>query len=230
MSAPLILVIDDEEPLLRLLKLELGQQGYEVVVASTGAEGLATMEERAPELVLLDYRMLDMDGLEVLQRIRAISDVPVIMLSAFANEDVKVRAMQAGADDFVSKPFLVARLEDSIRYILGKGRGEASSSSLLSYGTVEIDLQQRQVRNASGLVPLTRSEWLLIEQLARTPGEPRLYQELLSRVWGPEYRDDLAFLRVVIDRVNDKISDGTGGPGLIRPYLGVGYYLSSKAD
>ena len=209
-----------------MLRLELSTQGYEVLTSSNGVEALEIFAQRRPHVVILDLIMEGESGLDLLRRIKSSADTPVIVISAESGKDAVLEAMSVGADDFIAKPFHPQRVSDSVELLLKKGRGEPANPVVVA-GNVHVDLVRRIVTRDGEHVPLSRSEWQLLEQLARSPGEPRLYQELLSKVWGSEYRDEVAFLRVWIDRLRAKLGDARQQPQVILPYLDVGYLLDA---
>lgn len=222
-----LLIVDDEPAILRLLRLQLAND-YSLLTAENGQQALERFVANQPDLVLLDVLLPDMSGLDVLKAIRAQSDVPVILMTAHSSESVRIQALGLGADDFVSKPFVPEHLLASIRFLLARGEGVAAPGSRLVVGDVEIDLQHRIVRRAGQIVPLTHSEWTIIELLARQRGEPRLHQEILSQVWGSEYQNDIDYLAVWVKRLRAKLGDGDTEPRIILPYLDVGYRLNTK--
>lgn len=226
----LILIIDDEPGLLRLLKLELSSEGYRVATAPDGAEGLRMFGEARPRLVLLDLVMPMMSGLDVLREIKQNSDVPVVLITAQVSEQTRLEAMALGADDFIRKPFSPDRVTSSVKFLLSDEHDGGSPGPVLKAagGQVEIDMLRGIVLRSGVRVPLSRSEWALLEELARSPGEPRLHQELLSRVWGPEFRHDVGYLQVWIQRLRAKLGDTSDSAQVIGPYLDVGYVLEAE--
>jgi two-component system KDP operon response regulator KdpE len=221
--------MDDEPAIRRLLRLALSAEGFEVVVAENGEEALALFAQHAPDLVLLDIVMPGAaSGLDVLREIKASRDMPVILISARADEQARLEALALGADDFIAKPFSPERVAQSIHFLLGRGNHEAGQGYIVRSSDLEIDLVHRVVRRSGLLIDLNRSEWLLLAQLASHPGEPRLYQELLTSVWGGAYRNDLGYLRAWIKRLRHRVGDRDDSPTVILPYLDVGYLL--RAD
>lgn len=230
LQKPVILVVDDEQPIARLLRLELGSQGFCVIAAMSGREALQMVEEQRPDLVLLDIVMPEMSGLEVLARLKAEYKMPVVILSAKSSEDTRVRAFEMGADDFIIKPFSPENVTATVQFLLAGGEGRGRPSRIVRAGDLEIDLLSERVTRNEQLVPLSRSEWLLLRELARHEGRPRLYQELLSAVWGGEYRDDLDYLRLWVRRLQEKLGNGPAGPQTIRDYYGIGYRLNISPE
>jgi two-component system KDP operon response regulator KdpE len=221
---PLVLVADDEAGILRLLKLELSSQGFRVVVASDGEEALRLAEQQRPDIAILDVMMPDMTGYEVMRRLRERTKIPIILLTAKSHDEDKVRGLEMGADDYLAKPFNPEELAARVRAVLRRGVREAKDE-VVSLANVEIDLGKRFVTKNGEVVQLTRTEWMLIEQLAINAGKVMLNSELLSKVWGPEYRNDLQYLRVWISRLRSKLEPDPSNPRIIRTLQGIGYVL-----
>ncbi len=221
-----VLAIDDDRALLRALRVALGGKGHEVLLAGTGEEGLATLALRSPDLVVLDLGLPDMDGLEVCRRIRAFSQVPVIVLSATALEDRKVAALDGGADDYVTKPFGMAELEARIRSALRHGRPPTGSGdSRLVVGPIEVDLVHYEATVAGKPVALTARELELLAFLARHAGKTCTHQMLLRGVWGDVYGAEAEYLRVYVYRLRKKL--GEKGGRMLRTLPGIGYSLDA---
>lgn len=225
MRKHLILVVDDEPPILRLVKAKLKVDGYEVLTASRGEEALRIVEDEMPDLVVLDVMMPEMDGFETLRRIRQRSQVPVIMLTARGSDADKLRGLQSGADDYVTKPFNPDELEARIAAILRRSAGAATAGagSVLRYPGVEIDLERRRVVVDGEEVRLSRTEWELLSQLAGNAGRVMLHGELLSRIWGPEYRNEAHYLRTWVSRLRAKLEPSESSMPLISTFPGMGY-------
>ena len=185
-SEPLVLAVDDEAGILRLIKLELAEEGFRVLTAGGGDEAMRLLEEQRPDIVLLDIIMPDMTGLEVMRRIREQSNAPVILLTAKDGDKDKVRGLELGADDYIVKPFSPEELAARIRAVLRRATGAATLERVVCAGDVEIDLERRQVTRAGETVMVTRTEWLLLQHLAANAGKVIVNAELLSKVWGPE--------------------------------------------
>jgi DNA-binding response OmpR family regulator len=222
----LVQIVDDEPAILRLLRATLQANGYAVVTASRGEDALDLLDSERPDLMVLDLMMPGMDGFETLRRIRAKSQLPVIMLTARGGDADKLKGLQSGADDYVTKPFnpdeLVARIGAVLRR---SGNGTpVGGNSLLRYQGLEIDLELRRVMVNGDEVRLSRTEWALLEQLAGNVGRVMLHRELLSRIWGPEFRDESQYLRTWISRLRAKLQPGDDD-GLITTFPGVGYRL-----
>lgn len=216
-----VLVCDDEPQILRALRVILRDAGYEVVPASGGEEALDLAAVKPPAAAIIDLMLPDIDGVEVTRRLREWSEMPIIVLSAVGEEEAKVRALGAGADDYVTKPFgppeLVARLEAVLR----RARPENSEPTIVAEG-LEIDLAARVVRRDGEEVHLTPTEFELLRALAQNRGRLMTHSALLSEVWGPAYADDLQVLRAHIANLRRKI-EPADGPRHIRTDPGVGY-------
>jgi two-component system KDP operon response regulator KdpE len=226
-SAPAqrILVVDDEPQILRALRVVLRDAGFEVVPAETGAEALDRAAVRPPEAAIVDLMLPDMDGIELTRLLREWSEMPILVLSAVGEEEQKVRALQAGADDYVTKPFgsreLVARLQAALRR---GGRGDEEPSIVT--GDLEIDLAARAVRRGGEPVHLTPIEFDLLRVLARNRGRLMTHRALLKEVWGPEYVDDVQTLRTHIARLRAKIEPEGQAPRFVVTDPGIGYRFS----
>jgi two-component system, OmpR family, KDP operon response regulator KdpE len=223
---PRVLVVDDEPQIVRALKVVLREAGFEAVPAETGAEALDHAAVRPPDAAIIDLVLPDIDGIEVTRQLREWSEMPILVLSAIGEESEKVRALEAGADDYVTKPFgtreLVARLQAALRRA---GRSEDEPSILLE--GLEIDLAARVVRREGESVHLTPIEFDLLRALARNRGRLMTHRKLLVEVWGPEYVDDIQPLRTHIARLRAKIEpDDAAGPHYIVTDPGVGYRLA----
>jgi two-component system KDP operon response regulator KdpE len=222
---PLALAVDDEAGILRLIRLELSEQGYRVVVAADGEEAIRTFEQQRPDVVVLDIMLPDMSGLEVMRRLRERSNTPIILLTARDHDEDKVRGLELGADDYIVKPFNPQELTARVRAVLRRAVRESNGESIVAAGDVEIDLDKRLVTKAGEPVALTRTEWMLLQHLASNAGRVMLNTELLSKVWGPEYIDDLQYLRVWISRLRSKLETDHTQPSVIKTLQGIGYLL-----
>ncbi|MCA9861641.1 MAG: response regulator transcription factor [Thermomicrobiales bacterium] len=232
MRRRLIFVVDDEPAIVRLVRTELQSDGYAVITAVSGEDALARLDDERPDLVVLDLMLPGIDGFETLRRIRAESQVPVIMLTARAGDADKLRGLQGGADDYLTKPFNPEELSARIAAVLRRASGGAPAGgrSLLCYPSLEIDLERRRVVVEGKEVRLSRTEWALLEQLAANAGRVMLHGELLSRIWGPEFRDEVRYLRMWISRLRAKLEPHAGEASLITTYPGIGYRLESPAS
>jgi two-component system, OmpR family, KDP operon response regulator KdpE len=225
---PLVLAVDDEAGILRLIKLELAAQGLRVITAPNGEEALRLAEEQRPDIVLLDVLMPEMTGLEVMRRMRERSDAPIILVTARDSEADKVSGLEQGADDYIVKPFSPEELAARIRAVVRRSSGAAPTERVVRAGDVEIDLNRRLVTRDGEPVTLTRTEWLLLQHLAANAGKVLLNSELLTKVWGPEYRDDLQYLRVWVSRLRRKLEVDPGDPRIIKTRPGIGYMLEGE--
>jgi len=227
-SEPLVLAVDDEAGILRLMKLELTAQGFHVVTAGSGDEALRLAEEQRPDVVLLDILMPEMTGLEVMRRLRERTDAPVILVTAKDSDADKVSGLEQGADDYIVKPFSLEELAARVRAVLRRAVGGQAVGRVIRAGDVEIDLSRRLVTRNGELMNLTRTEWLLLEHLAANAGRVILNAELLSKVWGPEYRDDVQYLRVWVSRLRHKLERDPSAPVIIKTRQGIGYMLDAE--
>ncbi|HEY5193289.1 MAG TPA: response regulator transcription factor [Solirubrobacteraceae bacterium] len=219
-----ILVVDDEPQILRALRVVLRDAGFEVVPAETAAEALDRAAVRPPQAAIVDLMLPDMDGVELTRLLREWSEMPILVLSAIGEEEQKVRALQAGADDYITKPFgsreLVARLQAALR----RG-GRSDDEPRIAVGDLEIDLAARVVRRGGADVHLTPIEFDLLRVLVRNRGRLMTHRALLGEVWGPEYGDDVQTLRTHIARLRGKI-EPEGTPRFVVTDPGVGYRFS----
>ena len=227
-----ILVVDDEERIVNFLATKLKASGYEVLTAGDGVIGLEQLQAQEPNLIVLDLLMPRMNGLEMLKELRSFSSVPVIILTAKGADADRIKGLQLGADDYLPKPFnpdeLVARIE-AIRRRIRPGQND-KDAELLRIGDVAIDFSKRQVLVSGESIYLTRTEWLLLSQLANNAGRLMLYEELLTRVWGPEYRDDIQILRTWLSRLRRKLQSDPRSPQLIRTVPKAGYIIDRPQD
>jgi two-component system, OmpR family, KDP operon response regulator KdpE len=221
-----VLVVDDDRALLRALRVGLTARGHEVAAAVTGEEGLSKVALEAPEVVILDLGLPDLDGLAVCRRIRQWSEVPIIVLSATGLEDRKVAALDGGADDYVTKPFGMAELEARIRAALRHGRTtERREDGILVVGPLEVDLVHHQATHHGTPLELTSREFDLLAYLARNAGKVCTHQMILGSVWGGEYGTEAEYVRVYVYRLRRKLGDGEGR--LLRTTPGIGYLLAA---
>ena len=223
---PRVLVVDDEPQILRALRVLLRDAGFEVVSAETAAEALDRAAVRPPQAAIIDLMLPDRDGVEVTRELRRWSEMPILVLSAVGEEEQKVRALQAGADDYVTKPFgsreLVARLHAALR----RG-GRAEQEPTILAGNLEVDLAARAVRLAGETVHLTPIEFDLLRVLARNRGRLMTHRALLTEVWGPGYGEDVQTLRTHVARLRAKIEpDGRAGRYIVTD-PGVGYRFAA---
>jgi two-component system KDP operon response regulator KdpE len=223
------MAVDDEAGILRLIKLELADQGYRVITAGDGEEALKLAEEQRPDIVLLDLMMPEMTGMETMRRLREQTNAPIILVTAKDTDRDKVSGLEQGADDYIVKPFSPEELGARIRAVLRRSSGAIPSERILKAGDVEIDLDRRTVSRGGEPVDLTRTEWLLLQSLAANHGKVMMNAELLSKVWGPEYRDDVQYLRVWISRLRAKIEENPSEPAIVKTRPGIGYMLEAES-
>ena len=228
-TKPLVLVADDEPRITKLVSIALQEEGFRVVTADSGEEALRKAEEVRPDVVLLDIVMPDIDGIEVMQQLRERRPVPVILLTAKGSTSDKAKGLDLGADDYVAKPFHPDELAARVRSVIRRSSGATPGQGIVAFDDIEIDLERRMVSRAGQLVQFSRTEWLLLQHLAANAGKVVLHTELLTKVWGPEYRDDLQYLRVWVSRVRRKLGAEPGQPGRIKTFQGIGYLLDVEA-
>jgi two-component system, OmpR family, KDP operon response regulator KdpE len=224
-----VLVIDDDHSLLRALRLGLEADGHEVTTAPNGERGISLTALQSPDLVVLDIGLPDLDGLAVTQRIRQWSEVPIIILSATGDPDRKIEALNAGADDYVTKPFSMGELEARIRAILRSrtnGHTEATPANL-ALGSLDIDLVHHEVHLNGVNVELTSKEFNVLAFLGRHVGMTVTHQMILNAVWGAGYGDEAAYVHAYVHRLRQKLNDEDGK--LIQTNPGVGYSLHPDA-
>jgi two-component system KDP operon response regulator KdpE len=220
-----ILVVDDDERMPRFIRLNLEQDGFQVVEAYRGMQALQQYRDSLPDLVLLDVMMPDIDGFEVLSMLRDISNVPVIMLTAKGEEDDRVRGLELGADDYVTKPFSPRELVSRVRAVLRR----TDSSSTDSPDVIEVDehlkldFSKREIWLDGELVKLRPTEYRLLYHLVKNAGWVLTYDQILSRVWGYEYRDESHYVRLYINYLRQKIEKDPSNPIYILTERGVGY-------
>ncbi len=220
-----VLVVDDDPALLKALRIGLEARDFEVTVARSGTEGLSRAAQAAPDLVVLDLGLPDLDGVEVCRRLRQWTDVPVIVLSALDSEDRKVLALDSGADDYVTKPFGMQELEARLRVALrhAAARTPSETQAALAVGPICLDVASRTVEVAGTPVELTAREFDLLAFLARNAGKVCTDGTILRELWGPGYGNEAHYLRVYASRLRRKLGDQAGP--LLRTNPGVGYQL-----
>jgi two-component system KDP operon response regulator KdpE len=210
----------------RLLKLNLESGGHRVVTVETGTAALEQAESDPPDLVLLDVMMPGMDGFTCLQRLREFSQVPVIMLTAKGEEEDKVRGLDLGADDYLSKPFGLSELLARVRVALRRHPTGDAPPAVLVVGELTINLARRRIIRDDTEIRLTPTEYKLLFELASNAGKVLLHSDLLSRVWGPEYRDEIDYLWTYVRYLRNKIEPDPANPRYIISEPGVGYMLA----
>jgi two-component system KDP operon response regulator KdpE len=218
-----VLVVDDDRALARALAINLKARGYDVEVALTGSDALASASRRPPDVVVLDLGLPDLDGLEVLQGLRGWTTVPVLVLSARDEQSEKVAALDAGADDYVTKPFGMDELLARLRAALRRNSGATEQLPVVVAGAFTVDLAARRVTTVDGEVRLTPTEWHLLEVLVRSPGRMVAQKALLQEVWGPAYDSESHYLRVYIAQLRRKLEPDPAHPVHLLTEAGMGY-------
>jgi two-component system KDP operon response regulator KdpE len=226
-QVPLVLVVEDERTMVRLLRAALTSHGYRVVEATSGEEALRQAATRAPDVVVLDLGLPDMDGLEVTRRLREWSGVPIVVVSARGQESDKIKALDAGADDYVTKPFSVGELLARMRVALRHGARAAQDAgeTTLGVGGLRIDRLRRQVFLDDVEVRLTPIEYRLLSTLAQYVGRVLTHEQLLRQVWGPGYTQQRHYLRVYMAQLRHKLERDPSRPRYLLTEPGVGYRL-----
>ena len=225
-----ILVIDDEPQIRKFLRISLVSQGYTVLEAATGADGLSQAALRQPDLLVLDLGLPDMDGQHVLREFREWSGAPVLVLSVRASEAQKVQALDGGANDYVTKPFGIQEFLARIRALLRQAPAGETRESALVLGPLTVDLAFRRVLLDGVEVALTRKEYAVLAQLARHPGRVITQQQLLKDIWGPTHTENSHYLRIVVGHLRQKLADDPTRPRFIVTEAGVGYRLLDAAS
>jgi len=224
-----VLVVDDEPQIVRALRINLRARHYEVETAQTGAEALATAAHRPPDLVILDLGLPDLDGVEVIGGLRGWTEAPIIVLSGRADSTDKVEALDAGADDYVTKPFGMDELLARMRAVARRGPVEPDEPQV-SLGEVTIDLAAKHASKNGSDIRLTPTEWHLLEVLLRHPGKLLSQRQLLQEVWGPGYADATGNLRLYMAQLRRKLEPDPARPRWLLTEPGMGYRFQPDAD
>jgi two-component system KDP operon response regulator KdpE len=227
--APRVLVVDDEPQIVRGLKIILRDAGYDVEAAETKAQALAALGSRPPEALVLDLKLPDGEGIEVCREVRRFSSLPILVLSAVGDEREKIRALDAGADDYVTKPFGTGELLARLRAVLRRS-ADAGGSSRLEIGELVIDVLDRKVTRAGAEIRLTPIEFDLVRVLAQHHGRLVTHRQLLQEVWGAEYGDETHYLRVHVAHIRAKLEADPSRPRYLITEPGVGYRLTEGPD
>lgn len=220
-----ILVVDDEERMARFIRLNLEHDGFQVIEAFKGMQAVGLLRDKMPDAVILDVMLPDIDGFEVLQLIREVSTVPVIMLTAKGEEEDRVKGLELGADDYVTKPFSPRELVSRVRAVLRR----VEQASNTGEGTIEvddhlkIDFGRREIRLDGELVKLRPTEYRLLYHLVMNAGWVLTYDQILSKVWGYEYRDEPHYVRLYVNYLRQKLEKDPANPVYILTERGVGY-------
>jgi len=226
-----ILLVEDDPALRRALRTMMRSRDLEVLDAATGEDAIVAASGGAADVVVLDLGLPDLPGLEVLRRIRTFSAVPVIVLTAHHQQSEKVRALDAGADDYITKPFDTEELLARIRATLRRVPQAAQTPAFVRVDDVEIDLARRRVARAGAPIHLTRTELALLELLVRHPGKLLTQEFLLREVWGPGYGSESNYLRVYVGQLRKKLGDDAAHPRLILTEPGIGYrWIAGEED
>jgi len=221
-----ILIIDDEVQIRRLLEITLSSNGYKIFSAATGHEGIQKAVSHTPVLILLDLGLPDADGLEILRKLREWYQKPIIILSVRSSEDDIVRALDLGANDYLTKPFRTGELLARIRAAIRQNQG-TPENSLLVFGTLEVDLANHIARKNSEIIKLTSTEFSLLALLSKNEGRVLTHQHILKEIWGMGYIEQTQYLRVFVAQLRKKIEDEPTKPKLLITESGIGYRFGS---
>ncbi len=225
MHHPRILIVDDELAIIKFLRANLEAKGFETLAAMDGAEALETIERELPDLVILDIMMPKMDGFEVCRRLREWSQIPIIMLSARGDEGDKVKCLDLGSDDYITKPFGAHELIARVRAVLRRTEAAGTIPAQISFtsGDLQINFAQRRVTIADKEVKLTPTEYSLLQEFVLNTGNVLTHTYLLNKVWGLEYREEREYLHVFVRRLRTKLESDPTNPRYILTVPGVGY-------
>lgn len=224
-----ILVVDDEELLVKGIRFNLQNEGYEVITGANGLEAVLLTQNEKPDLVVLDVMMPEMDGLTACSRIREFSNIPVILLTAKADDMDKLIGFDHGADDYLTKPFNILELKARIRALLRRSQaGSSGASNHLAIGSITLDLDARNAYRDGQLADLTAKEFDVIEFLMRNPNRVYSREALLDTIWAYEYRSDIRTVDVHIRRLREKLEENPAQPEYIMTKWGVGYYFRKQ--
>ncbi len=226
----LVLVADDEQRITKLVAATLREEQFRVITADSGTEAVRMADELRPDIALLDVLLPDLDGIEVMRQLRESRPIPVILLTGISSATDKARGLDLGADDYIAKPFHPDELAARVRAVLRRADGAGQGQGTVRVNDYEVDLERRMLRHGETVIPVSRTEWMLLQHLASNPGKVVLHSELLTKVWGPEYRDDVQYLRVWVSRVRRKLGAAPGEPGPITTYPGIGYSLAAELE
>ena len=224
-----ILIVDDEALLVKGIRFNLQNEGYEVITGSDGLEAVRLVQEQSPDLVVLDVMMPNMDGMTACAKIREFSDVPIILLTAKTDDMDKLMGFEHGADDYLTKPFNILELKARIRALLRRaGAQEKASGNTLTIGAITLDLAGRNAYRGNQLVDLTAKEFDVIEFLMRNANRVYSREALLDTIWAYEYRSDIRTVDVHIRRLREKLEENPAEPNYIMTKWGVGYYFREE--
>src|SRR5262245_41656879 len=227
---PLVLIVEDEPQMLRFLRGSLSTHGYRFAETTTGAEGLAQAAARNPDVILLDLGLPDIDGIEVTRRIREWTQTPIIVISARGQDEDKINALDAGADDYLTKPFsvgeLLARMRVALRHVAHTASGK--EEPIFAVGELRVDLAKRQVFVQNSEVHLTPTEYRLLATMIKYAGRVVTNRQLLREVWGPPYVEHTQYLRVFVGQLRQKLEPDPAKPQFLLNEPGVGYRLKMQ--
>ena len=228
MRRPHVLIVDDELAIIKCVRANLQAEDYKVLTALDGAEALETVEMELPDMVILDIMLPKLDGFEVCRRLREWSQMPIIMLSARGNDEDKIRCLDLGADDYISKPFSVGELIARVRAVLRRAQAVGAVPAQPSFidGDLEVSFAARRVSLAGNEVKLTPTEYSLLQELMLNAGRVLTHIHLLNKVWGPEYREERDYLHTYVRRLRRKLELDPTEPRRLLSVPGVGYQFS----
>jgi len=228
-----ILIADDDPQIIRALRVTLGARGYEIITAHDGAEALAKAIEHHPDLVMLDLGMPHLDGVQVIEGLRGWSQVPILVVSGRTGAADKVEALDAGADDYVTKPFamdeLLARIRAFTRRLPATASDGPGDVPLTTFGEVVVDFSAKTVAGPTGPIRLTPTEWLILELLVQSAGKLVTREMILGRVWGPNHSRDTGYLRLYLAQLRKKLEPVPASPRYLVTVLGMGYRFEPDA-
>lgn len=225
---PKILVIDDDETLTEVLELNLRAKGYQVMTANTGLDGIKLAYETHPDLIVLDVMMPEMDGYDTCKRLREMSDVPILFLTAKGLEQDLIKGFEVGGDDYVRKPFSLREVEARVQALLKRRVNRDKSDNHYDDGRLRIDLETQHVYRDGEMVHLTPTEFRLLRALVKNMGAVVTHEELLREAWGEGYTDATASLSLYIRYLREKIEDNPGDPNNILTKWGIGYWFADR--
>ena len=223
-----ILVVDDEELLVKGIRFNLQKEGYEVISGYNGAEAVSLAQSQNPDLVILDVMMPEVDGFTACEKIREFSDVPIILLTAKSDDMDKLMGFDYGADDYLTKPFNILELKARIKALLRRANRSTSQNKLLTVGSISLDLHSRNAYRNGVLTELTAKEFDMIEFLMRNPNRVYSREMLLDTIWAQDYRSDIRTVDVHIRRLREKLENNPAEPQYIITKWGVGYYFRKQ--